>query len=154
MFYLPVVWKFQYSVIRPCTTQKRVEHWGIRKICPWWIKCPLLNIPLMKFEIVCFCPWWKIGADAKISIFLALLTYSAPHLSDRPRGRKICPPDRDISDTLKMESAPDEKNPGHTSCITGVQDPKQIKLTYFYVLFKQGKLSIFTFIQLFFFSVL
>ena len=44
---------------------KDIGPWGKRGIFPWWIKSwgrghmSPLDIPLMKFEIVGFCPRWK-----------------------------------------------------------------------------------------------
>ena len=47
-----------------------VDPWGIRGICPWWIKSGEayalpLAMPLMKFKIVCFCPQWKLNKSLK-----------------------------------------------------------------------------------------
>ena len=98
---------------------------------------PPLNISPMKFEIVCFCPWWRSshrGQTPKLDTSLVIIRYSTPTLSDMPQwqkhflgesGRKyfelpfggiqpltkICLPSS--LNPNKMESAPDEKNPWH-----------------------------------------
>ena len=76
---------------------------------------PPLNMPLMKFEIVCF--WWK-NLIRKTSLSLAIKIHSFPPPfvwgNNVLRGyilllMKIFPP------PPQKKSAPDEKNPGHAS---------------------------------------
>ena len=51
-------------------------------------------MPLIKFKIVCFCPWWKKlsmgtwGADVKTSLSLVIIGYSV--LPPGPRPPHIC----------------------------------------------------------------
>ena len=121
-------------------TQRRVEPWGIRGICPWWIKvCPWWIKPLEVW------PWWnsklyvsapdekkshgghRPGTD-RIFYFLAIKIYFDPFLMLYPRERFFFREARNLQRSLqatrkylcslpplKIESAPDLKNPGHAS---------------------------------------
>ena len=53
-----------------------------------WEHMPALNMPLMKFEIVCFCPLKKKALmDAKTSLLLILLFY--PLMSVMPQEQML-----------------------------------------------------------------
>ena len=73
-----------------------------------------MNMPLVKFKIVLFCP------DKKV--IMGGIYFAPPCLLVLgPRGRKVycrdSAPGRDISapTLLRIESVPNEKNPAHAS---------------------------------------
>ena len=78
---------------------------------------PPLNIPLMKFEIICFCPWWKKfiwggikGRPKDQSLFLAIIRHSTPNLCVMPQGQTFFKWGHKIFAPFRRDYAPNENN--------------------------------------------
>ena len=87
------------------------------------------HMTLMKFEIVCFCPWWKklkalmggIWGRRQTSLSL-VIRYSVHPFVCYVLGADFLSltilPDKNTSPLLKIESVPDKKNAGLASVNT------------------------------------
>ena len=99
----------------------RVEPWGISGICLWWIK-PFkytpdeirnsMFLPQMKKSLVGRRQNYSLFSYNKIFLLCRIVFRGSRIFSILPLMKIFMLP-------LKMESAPDEKYPGHASCVEG-----------------------------------
>ena len=84
------------------------------------------------------------GSDAKTSLSLDMIRYSARFLSAMPNGADTFSLSNEIlfAPPLKMESDSDDKNPGHASAAKSAEVTQYQYITYIYILYTYKYLNI------------